>query len=87
MFLAVSSDAIEIYSTYVALNALKPVEVSDDVRHRIEGVCACACACVCMSHEGICAHSCSSCGMNVKVSVFSLSWAVARGQKGAEVVL
>ena len=46
MFLAVSSDAIEIYSTYVALNALKPVEVSDDVRHRIEGDCVCVRACV-----------------------------------------
>ena len=46
MFLAVSSDAIEIYSTYVALNALKPVEVSDDVRHRIEGGCVCVRACV-----------------------------------------
>ena len=51
MFVAVLSDAIEIYSTYVALNALKPVEVSADIRHRIEGVCVCVCArarvCVC----------------------------------------
>ena len=33
----VVTDAMGIYSTYVALNALTPVHLPDDIRQRVEG--------------------------------------------------
>jgi hypothetical protein len=36
--LNVVSDAVGIYSTYIALNALAPVHIPDDIRQRVEGV-------------------------------------------------
>ena len=35
--LALETDALEIYSKYLALNALKPVGVTDEIRQRVEG--------------------------------------------------
>ena len=34
----VVTDAMGIYSTYIALNALTPVHIPDDVRQRVEGI-------------------------------------------------
>ena len=34
----VVTDAIGIYSAYIALNALTPVYVPDDIRQRVEGM-------------------------------------------------
>lgn len=34
----VMTDAIGIYSAYIALNALTPVYVPDDIRQRVEGM-------------------------------------------------
>ena len=33
----VVTDAMGIYTTYIALNALSPVHVPDDIRQRVEG--------------------------------------------------
>ena len=33
----VVTDAMGIYSTYIALNALTPVHIPDDIRQRVEG--------------------------------------------------
>ena len=39
----VVTDALGIYSTYIALNALTPVELPDDIRQRVEGTCIYTC--------------------------------------------
>ena len=38
VFTAVGIDAMEIYTTYVALNATNPVGIPAEIRQRIEGI-------------------------------------------------
>ena len=37
-FLGLEPDALEIYSKNLALNAIKPVGVTDEIRQRVEGI-------------------------------------------------
>ena len=37
VFIALETDALEMYSKYLALNATKPVGVTDDIRQKVEG--------------------------------------------------
>jgi len=34
---AIVNDALGIYTTYIALNALSPVDIPDEMRQRVEG--------------------------------------------------
>lgn len=37
VYSAVVTDAIGIYTTYIALNALSPLDIPDEIRQRVEG--------------------------------------------------
>ena len=37
MILALETDALEIYSKYLALNATHPIAVTDEIRQGVEG--------------------------------------------------
>jgi len=37
MHSAIVNDALGIYTTYIALNALSPVDIPDEMRQRVEG--------------------------------------------------
>lgn len=38
MYAAIATDALGIYSTYIALNATSPVGIPDNLRQEVEGI-------------------------------------------------